>query len=162
MDSLHKAIFGAFVFLLFIAFAIVAYPVMVDVAESNRIAARTAEGVACTTASGATTCNVTLPSSHEHFDTTNMTVTETSPSSGARTATLDASDRVTVTVTGLTASTAYVFSVAYQERASNVSGLVSDVLLFLPNLFIIAAIVILIVAGILGYLKVKKVVGGQG
>lgn len=160
MDGLHRAVFGAFVFLIFVSFAIVAYPVMVSTAEESRVAARSATGLTCTTAAGATTCDVTTPSAHQHFDTTNMTVTETAPASGSRTATLNANDRVTVTVTGLTASTAYTFTVAYEERASNVSGLVSDVLLFLPNLFIIAAIGMVVVAGILGYMKLRKVFGG--
>jgi len=80
----------------------------------------TQPGLTCSTGVGETTCTITLLVAHETATCTNLTVTETSPGSGAKTCGGVAADKTTVTVTGLTASTSYTFSVAY--RATFLDG----------------------------------------
>ena len=76
-----------------------------------------------------------------------MPVTETSPGAGDHTSsTTIAADRVTLTVTGLSASTSYNWSVDYTERAALVSAGANKVLSRLP-LFLVIGLMAVAVAG---------------
>ena len=98
----------------------------------------------CSTGVGQSSCDVTLASTHAYADTTAMTVTETSPGATDRTATssLNASDRTTLSVGGLSPSTAYGFTVDYAVVDSNVSGSLNQLLTSLPLLLVIGLLAI--------------------
>ena len=109
-----------------------------------------------------TSCSFALAQAHMHFDTSNMTVTETSPGSEDRTSasTLDRDDRVTVTVTGLTASTTYNFAVAYVVRGTNVSADMADALNWGPPALFFGVLVVTGVAGVMA-LSAASSIGGR-
>ena len=79
-----------------------------------------------------------------------MTVTETSPSSADRTTdTTVGADRVTLSLTGLAATTTYTFTVDYEKvdaQASTATGL-PDFLILAPIFFVLMMLVIGVIVG---------------
>ena len=71
------------------------------------------ESLSCTTGIGETSCDLTLTEAHLLDRAAGITVTETSPGSSAYSNLALAVNQTTLTVGGLTASTAYVFTVDY-------------------------------------------------
>ena len=133
----------------------VAIPTVADISQNNLDQAVT-ESLACTTGAGATTCNVTLADKHIHADTSGITITETSPGSGTLTGSLASLDRVTLTVQGLTASTPYIFSVAYLRQDPNVSGPVGGMFRITPALLMLVIVVAIPIGGAMAFLALRK------
>lgn len=124
---------------------LVMFPDIISLAETARTQPAN-DTPSCNTGAG-TSCSFTIASRHEYSTPTFMTVTETSPGSGDHTSnTTIAADRVTLTVTGLTTSTSYNWSVDYTERAALVSAGANEVLSRLP-LFITLGLLAVAVAG---------------
>ncbi len=121
-----------------------ALPDIVTRSETVRTNTAQETGLGCSTGVGQSSCDVTLASTHAYADTTAMTVTETSPGATDRTATssLNASDRTTLSVGGLSPSTAYGFTVDYAVVDSNVSGSLNQLLTSLPLLLVIGLLAI--------------------
>lgn len=115
---------GAIAFVFFLLMILIpVLPDLIDRTEDARTDSEQETGLACSTGVGETSCSVTLAEEHAFEDTTAMTVTETSPSSVDRTTNASlASDGVTVTVGGLSASTSYEFTVDYLVLAPGLSG----------------------------------------
>lgn len=149
-----KALFAGMAVLIGLTAFMVAYfagaPTVVNLNEDVRTDPKTAAGLTCATAVGASTCAVTLPSVHEYADTSFTTITETAPGTGTRTGSIS-DNGVTVTVSGLNASTSYTFSIVYQERGADVSDGMNDILLQTPVLLGLALLVatMLGVAGVI-------------
>ncbi len=127
-------------------FAILAamLPDIVDRSETVRTNTSQETGLNCSTGVGEMSCDVTLTAMHAYPNTTAMTVTETSPGSADRTAlsSLNASDRTTLSVGGLSASTAYTFTVDFAVVDSNVSGSLNQLLASLPLLLVVGLLAI--------------------
>lgn len=104
----------------------------------------TSESLGCTTGAAVTACVITLTDPHAHGDETDLTVTETSPGSGTKTATVNRADRTQVTVSGLTAGTTFTFTVAYLILATNVNSDESDAMKWIPILIFVAAIALVL------------------
>lgn len=134
---------GAIIFIVVGGYLLLAFlSPMASNAHTVRVDAAS-EALGCTTASGATTCGVTLANAHAHGDTSHLTITETSPGAGARTGTLALTDRTALTVTGLTASTVYTFTVAYEVVDSDIESDLGELLRFWPLLlFILLGVVV--------------------
>ena len=100
---------------LVIAFLLIveALPEITPKAEDTRTNQVDENGLACATGAGETSCSVTLAQEHAFASTAYMTVTEASPGSADRTAStvVDADDRVTLAISGLSPSTSYTFDV---------------------------------------------------
>ena len=96
----------------------------------------------CTTGVAETTCALTLTQPHFYNATTNLTVTQTSPGSGLESATI-ANNKRTVTVSGLTGSTTYAFTVAYQVTNPALTGFggFDQALEVIPLLMVIVVLV---------------------
>jgi len=106
-------------------------------------------GLACSTGS-ATECTVTLTEKSAYEPVApNWTVTETSPGSVNRTATSVLSSNLQdVTVSGLTASTSYVFTIDYYKVDTNVENATSlNSVLKRFNLLIVIGLLIILVVG---------------
>ena len=138
------------------AFAVLAImlPDIVTGAESARTE-NAAEVLGCTTGVAIPACDVNLTlGEHAYADTTAMTVTETSPGAGDRTAgTTVGVDRVTLTIASLSAtSTPFIFDVDYKIVDPDVSTLLNSIL---------SRFGILIVLGLLGVMVfwIAKIVG---
>lgn len=118
--------------------------------------ARTVEvieaGLTCTTGAGSTSCAVTLVSPHAFaFAADGMTVLETSPGSADRTSTSTlASNRTTLTVAGLSASTAYTFTVTHDTDDTN-NNVILNTVLERMGLWIGLAIVAMLAVGLSVY-----------
>ena len=142
---------------LFIIITVVAtlafFPFFTELTHTIRAGA-VSESLSCTTTT-LTTCDVTLTNAHPHGDVSHITVTETSPGSTTRSATLNSNDRVTLTVAGLAVSTAYVFTVAAERVPANVSSELDDVLNLLP--FILPGLIL-----IMGLLVVARMFRSGG
>ena len=136
---LTAALFILIVTLLTFAF----FPSFTDLTHQVRTAP-VSESLSCTTTT-LTTCSVTLTNKHTHGDASHITVTETSPGSGIRTASLNSNDRFTLTVSGLDIATAFTFTVASERVPANVGSELDDVLnilpFILPGLFIIMGLI---------------------
>ena len=147
----------AVIFVAFFGFALVAaaVPVVSTLGENIFEGAQT-DPLGCTTGASDTTCGVTLTAQHIHFDTSGITITETSPGSGTRTGTLNTQDRVTLTVTGLTAATTYTFDIAYQPRATNVSSGLADFIKVTPILMVLTVFVAMPVLIVLAFYVLKR------
>lgn len=127
--------------------AVAILPTIVNNNESIRTDAATDTGKTCTPGEDETTCSFTLDEPHEYADTSQMTVTETSPGSNDHTdATTVGTDRTTLTVSGLTSEQAYIFSVAYAAQAANVDDGLNDLLGLMPLLLILGAVTVPIIA----------------
>jgi len=137
-----RVVLAALTLVFAVVFGVMLLPNIGD--ELHRIRAdETSGSLNCSTGVGESECDVTLPSAHFFAGGEFLTVTETSPGSGVRTATL-AADQTTVTVSGLSAETAYTFAVAYEvanPNLSNASG-ADDLLRVFPFLFVIGVVVI--------------------
>ena len=130
--------------------------------EDVRTQARTATGLGCTVASNATSCDITLPSKHQYDTLARATVTETSPGSNVN-RTSDStlgSNRITISITGLTASTSYLFTVNYYELAQGVNQNTADVMSLIP-LFMVFGTLIISILWLLSSLGVMGVLGGR-
>ncbi len=121
-----------------------ALPDIVNRSETVRTNTTQETGKGCSTGVGQSSCDVTLIASHAYADTTAMVVTETSPGSADRTSnsSISASDRVTVTVSGLSASTAYVFTIDYAIVDPSVSGPLGQLLASLPLLLVVGLVAV--------------------
>lgn len=97
------------------------------------------QSLGCTTAVGATTCVLTLANPHAFSTTASLTITETSPGSGTKTGTLLRTDRTQLTVQGLVAATAFVFTVDYLVLAENLTNDQGDLLKWTPLIMVIGA-----------------------
>ena len=139
------------VFVLVLAFVVSLMPAIGAVNEEVRTDPQT-QSLSCTTISGATSCAVTLANAHAYYDTSRLAITETSPGSSSRSGTLG-SNRTTLTVSGLAASTAYTFSVSYQSVSSTVSSTLDTVMKLLPTVIIGSMFVALI--GFITFLAMK-------
>ncbi len=127
--------------LIFVVFAIA----NIEPATSAVHAVRTdpsTVALACTTGVGDTECDVSLPRPAFDNTTTNLTVTESSPGAGSRSA-LIANNRTTVTVQTLSTSTAYTFNVAYVIPNPNMVGFAGfDQALEVIPLFMVIIIIV--------------------
>lgn len=135
----------AILLVLFLSLAL--FPLFASLANKTRVTA-TSEGLSCITAAGETSCNLNLTDAHMHFDTTEMTVTETSPGSGDRTAgtVVRISDRQQIAVSGLSGGTSYNFTVAYLKQATDVSDMMADVLNLAPVFFLFGPLALIVIA----------------
>ena len=125
-----------------------AIPVLVENSEDSRTEAVIDTGLNCSTGVGETTCTFSLTDAHAYASTSEMTVTETSPSSVDRTAqTTVSADRADVTVSGLTASTAYVFTVAHDRVNQDISQALAGLLQALPVIIVVGALFV-VLAGV--------------
>lgn len=123
-------------------------PDIVNRNEDVRTDAAEDTGLTCSTGAGETSCSITLDVEHEYSDTSQMTVSETSPSTVDRTATTTVgSDRKTLTITGLTANTSYIFDVDYRQQAANVSDGLNDFMRVLPPIVVIGFFALVVIAG---------------
>lgn len=130
-------------------------PDLTDINEETRTDPTTATGLACTTGVGETSCIITIPTNHQYSDTTQMTVTETSPSSVDRTSTTAVgSDRTSLSVSGLASSTSFLFDVDYREIAANVSAGLNDFLRQVPVFVVIGIFAVALLATV-------AVIGGR-
>lgn len=138
----------AVIFLAFTAIVIAIFlGDIVTLSEGTRTDAAQEAGLTCTTGVGETTCTITLPAEHEYPDTTGLTVTETSPGAGDWTAnTTVSTDRVTLTITGLTASTVYVFTANYLVLAPGISNVLNGFLRLLPVLVVLGGVGVVVAA----------------
>ena len=122
-------------------------PSIVNTNEATRTQSASDTGLSCSTAVGETSCEVTISTRHEYATNSQMTVSETSPSSVDRTATTTvATDRRTLTVAGLTQSTSYLFNVSYAEIADNVSEGLNDLMSLMPILLVIGFIAVVLIS----------------
>ncbi len=122
-------------------------PGIVSLSEGIRTVDAEASGLTCTTPVGITTCSTTLPTEHEYTTTTRMTVTETNPGSADHTAnTTVASDRVTLTITGLAANTVFTMTVDYAEQATGVSSTLNGLLRVMPVLLLLGGFGVVVAA----------------
>lgn len=120
--------------------------------EAARTQNATATNLACTTGSSDTTCNITLPTQSQYSYLGNFTnasgtlvsggtVEQTSPTSADKTAASTiATDRVTITVSGLASSTSFLFTVNYLELASGVDQNTSNIMQYIPLLLVLGAV----------------------
>ena len=110
----------------------------------------TNEAHGCTTALAATSCTVTLDHTTVEQNTYNMTVDETSPGTVNRTSTTAvAEDYETLTISGLTASTTYAFSIDYQRDNPANTSATTGVLKVTPLLFVLGIVILGAVAAFL-------------
>lgn len=108
-------------------------------------------GLMCTTGAGETSCDITLSDESAFADMSGITVTETSPGSGDRTddSTLG-DDRLTISVSGLSPSTSYAFTVDYlvvNSQVADATGL-DGFLAALPLIFAAGTILLTVGAAI--------------
>lgn len=104
--------------------------------ESTRTIDNSETALACSTLALETSCDITLPIQHGYTDTRAMTVTETFPGSGDVTANSTlASDRVTLTISGLVQLTSYTFDVDHKIEDTAIDGLTRELLRSLPALW---------------------------
>jgi hypothetical protein len=143
---------GALIFGMF--FALAALPSIVSESEETRTQPAQDVGLMCATGALETSCAVTLTTPHQYATTAFMTVQETSPGSVDRTSTSSlAANRETVTVASLASGQAYVFTVDYMEKATNVSENLNDILRLMPLILIVGFVVlVLVVAAMTGSL----------
>ncbi len=138
---------------------LVMLPEISQLLEAARTDASTETGLTCNTGAS-TSCSITLAAAHQYATTAAMTVTETSPGSVDRTgATSIAANSVTLTVAGLTTSTAYTFTVDYAIQAANVGDGTADLLrVFMPVLAIllVAALLLGTIVGGLSLGRARK------
>lgn len=117
-------------------------------------------GLMCTTGVGETSCTLTLAAEHGWADTSDMTVTETSPGSADRTAqTTVQSDRTMILVSGLSPSTSYTFTVQYVVVAAGISAELAGLLQFTPFIVGFGGLVVVVAAVIVGfavYVSIRK------
>ena len=151
MTYLWKLALGLSLGLVVLVVALNAVPFLSSLAITARTQAAS-DSTACT-ASG-TTCTFTLSNAHENFNTDGMTVAETSPGSGDVTsnASLNATDRVTVTQSSLTNGQAYTFNVTYLQRHTNVDPEQNVVLTW----FVPVAAIGMVIAGALMALQMIR------
>lgn len=147
-----RAILAALVMVFVIVIVTVTLPAITAANEDVRTDSAQETGLSCSTGVGETTCTLTLAAAHAYPDTSGMVVTETSPGSTDRTsaATVQA-DRTMVALTGLTASTSYMFTVDYAVVATNVSSGLNAFLSFVPFLWGFGGLVMAAVAVVVGY-----------
>ena len=121
-----------------------ALPEIVNQSETARTNPAQDSALACATGSG-TSCDVTITAAHAHRDTTDLTVTETSPGSVDRTSTssLD-SDLTTLTISGLTTGTSYLFTVDYSVVDPNISGSLNQLLVSFPLLLVVGLLAVIV------------------
>ncbi len=132
-----------------------ALPDIVSRSETVRTNAAQQTGLACNSGSG-TSCSVTLTSEHAHRDTTGVVITETSPGSVDRSSGGSlGTDRKTLTVSGLTTSTAYVFTVDYLTVDANVSGTLNQFLVSLPLLLVVGLLALILFTASKTFLSYK-------
>jgi|TARA_A100001518_G_C1224994_1_gene72348 hypothetical protein len=113
-------------------------PDMVTRSETVRTNPANQTGLACSTG-GSTTCDITLSNEHAYPDTTGLVLTETSPSSGmvdSENYTIG-SDSKTISLTGLTSSTSYIFTADYKTVDTNISGSLNQLLRAFPLLLVV-------------------------
>lgn len=148
---LVKAVLGALVLSFATVIITVTLPAIAENISDVRTEASQETGLGCSTGVGETSCSVTLAAEHAYPDTTDMTVTETSPGSADWTsATTVGTDRATLTVTGLTASTSYTFTVDYRAVAANIGDPLNSVLTFVPFLWGLGGVLLVAVAVVVG------------
>lgn len=118
------------------------------------------ESLSCTTGTGETSCTIALTDAHMHYDTTEMTITETSPGSADRTSTttVAAGDHQSIAITGLSASTAYTFNATYVKQASGITGELADMLKLYPLIFLWGPL--LVGVGVAGWFLWKAPIPG--
>jgi len=99
----------------------------------------------CTTGVGVTQCEIDLTETSQYSDISvnGGSVLETSPSSVDRTdqTTLN-NDRTKITITGLTASTSYIFDINFFGLASGVDQTTSNVMQYIPMVIIFGVLFI--------------------
>ena len=116
-----------------------------------RTDAQTDTGLACTTGAAETSCTATLSNQSAYEPTApNWTVTETSPGSSDKTSssTLD-SNLTSVTISGLSNRTSYVFSIEYFKVNAEVNSATNlDSVLKRWNLLMVVGLMAILVVGV--------------
>jgi hypothetical protein len=149
---LLKAVVGALLLSFAVLIVTATLPKVASTIASVRTDAAQDAGLNCSTGSGETSCEITLTDESAYPDTSAMTVTETSPGSADRTSsTTVQADRTTLTIAGLTASTSYTFTVDYDAVAADIDGPLNSLLVFVPFLWGIGALVLVVVAVVVGF-----------
>jgi len=106
-------------------------------------------GLMCSTGVGETSCDITLTAASAFADNTGLAVNETVPAAVNRTSTSTlGDDRLTITVAGLIASTAYTFTVDYLDVNAQVAAStgLDGFLAALPLIFAVGALFLVVVA----------------
>tara|TARA_R110002012_G_scaffold317703_1_gene534642 strand:- start:5960 stop:6439 length:480 start_codon:yes stop_codon:yes gene_type:complete len=134
----------------FLILTVTIFPISQKV-NALRTTQLTDAGLACATGAGETSCTVTLSALSAYEPVAfNGTVTETSPSSVVRTSTSILNSSLnTVTISGLTQNTSYLFDVQYYkvtDSVANASHL--DSLLKRFNLLYVVGTLLVLVIGV--------------
>ena len=131
---------------------IAVFGTIVTLANEARTVEAIEAGLMCSTDVGETSCVITLVSPHAFaFTADGMVVLETAPGSTDRTSTSSlASNRTTLTVAGLSASTAYTFTVTHDTDDTN-NNVIMNTVLERMGLWIGLAIVAMLVVGLSVY-----------
>ena len=99
---------------------------------------------------------MTRTSEHGHRDQTGIVIPESSPGSVDRSSGGSlGTDRKTLTVSGLTTSTAYVFTVDYLTVDANVSGTMNQLLVSLPLLLVVGLLGLILFTAAKTFLSYK-------
>ena len=112
--------------------------------ETARSRAVQETNLSCNVPVDKTSCTFTLAEASQYTSTTQMTITETSPGSNVNrtNASSVGSDRKTITVTGLVASTNYLFTTDFKGVAAGVDNTTSQVMALLPLLIVFGVLII--------------------
>tara|TARA_Y100000590_G_scaffold2797_2_gene3701 strand:+ start:1410 stop:1880 length:471 start_codon:yes stop_codon:yes gene_type:complete len=142
-----KTIITVMTFGLGAIFLIIMTPTIFSHTEELRTNPVTDTGSTCTTGGSDTTCIINLSKVHAFDDNSNITVTETSPSSADwSTNTTLQSGGNSILISGLTSSTSYVFNISFFEVDSLVDSRLNQMLRFVP----LGVVLIIIIGLILG------------
>lgn len=135
-----KAILAGAIMVFLFVYAFVAFmPALISSSDDLRSIAAS-ESHSCTTSAGGV-CSIDLDGETYKYNTEGMTVTETSPGAADRTAATTVSDdRTSISITGLTALTAYTFTVAYREVDPDLNSAYTSILNVSPPLVAVVVI----------------------
>ena len=158
MTHVRYFVIGMFVFVLSLVGILIMVPwvpVLANITQNTR-STPASDNLACAVASTATSCDITLSGPHANGTLAQATVMETSPGSADVTAnsTLDLGNRRTITVTSLTPSTNYAFTVDYLGRASGIGVTLDQLLRNVPLIFL-AVLLICVAVGVAAVLGVN-------
>ena len=147
----NKSIIGFMVVAFgFLILTVTIFPISQKV-NALRTSSITDTGLACATGAGETTCTVTLTNKSAYEPVAfNGSVTETSPSTVIRTSTSILNSSLnTITISGLTQSTSYLFDVEYFKVSDAVAGATHlDSLLKRFNLLFVVGTLLVLVIGV--------------
>lgn len=134
----------------FLILTVTIFPISQKV-NALRTTQLTDTGLACATGVGETSCTVTLSATSAYEPVAfNGVITETSPSSVVRTNTSVLNSNLnTVTISGLTQSTSYLFNVEYYKVTDSVANATHlDSLLKRFNLLFVVGTLLVLVIGV--------------